>query len=183
MKRLTGVAVLLVAAIAATVSFMHIKLLAVQLGQPALAAWLLPLSVDGTVCAASAALLWSAREAIPAPRMARPMLGLGVAATLAANADFGSAHGVAGIVLSAWPAVAFAGSGEVAFGMVRKSAQTTAEPDPNPVTDTVAVADIEPTAIPDIEPAPDRPTKRTAKPAKPARTPSAILRANPDING
>ena len=40
MKRLTGAAVLLVAAIAATVSFMHIKILAVQLGQPALAAWL-----------------------------------------------------------------------------------------------------------------------------------------------
>ena len=91
MKRLTGAAVLLVAAIAAVISFMHIKILAVQLGQPTLAAWLLPLSVDGTVCAASAALLWSAREAVPAPRMARPMLALGVAATLAANADFGAA--------------------------------------------------------------------------------------------
>ncbi len=122
MKRLTGAAVLLVATIAAVISFIHIKILAVQLGQPPLAAWQLPLSVDGTVCAASAVLLWSAREAIPAPRMARPMLALGVIATLAANADFGAAHGAAGIVLSEWPAIAFVGSAEVAFGMVRKSA-------------------------------------------------------------
>jgi hypothetical protein len=41
------------------------------------------------------------------------MLVLGVAATLAANADFGSNHGIAGIVLSAWPAIAFVGSAEI----------------------------------------------------------------------
>ena len=92
MKRLAGAAVLLVAAIAGTVSYVHVQRLAVQLGQPALAVWLLPLSVESTVCAASAALLWAAREAVAAPRMARPMLALGVAATLAANADFGAAQ-------------------------------------------------------------------------------------------
>jgi len=139
-KGLVGIAVLLVVVIAGTVSFMHIERLALHLGQPTVAAWLLPLSVDGTVCAASAALLWSAREAIPAPRMARPMLGMGVAATLAANADFGAA----GIVLSALPAIAFAGSAEIAFGMVRKSVQTAAEPDSNPVTETAAVAAVIP---------------------------------------
>jgi hypothetical protein len=178
-KRLTGAAVLVVAAIAAVISFMHIKILAVQLGQPALAAWLLPLSVDGTVCAASAALLWSAREAVPAPRMARPMLGLGVAATLAANADFGAAHGGAGIVLSAWPAIAFVGSAEVAFGMVRRSAQTAAEPDLNPVTDTAAVAAV----IPDTQPDVTRTPSRTAKPAKQSAKAAAIVRRQPDVSG
>lgn len=76
-------------------------------------------SRPGTGCAASAALLWSAREAIPASRMARPMLAaLGVAATLAANADFGAAHGAAGIVLSAWPAAALALGNPPALGRV-----------------------------------------------------------------
>jgi hypothetical protein len=41
------------------------------------------------------------------------MLTLGVVATLLANADFGSTHGAAGIIMSAWPGVAFVGSAEV----------------------------------------------------------------------
>lgn len=173
---------LLVAAIAATVSYMHIERLAVQLGQPELAAWLLPLSVDGTVCAASAALLWSAREAIPAPRMARPVLALGVLATLAANADFGAAHGIAGIVLSAWPAIAFVGSAEVAFGMVRRSVVT---PSPADVTDSVPAAmaagpaDIETDPQTDVQRTPDR----TPKAAKPSAKAAAIVRRQPDIKG
>jgi Protein of unknown function (DUF2637) len=57
----TAVAVLLVAAIAATVSFVHIESLAVRYGQPRLAAWLLPLSIDGTVAVSSLAMLRSAR--------------------------------------------------------------------------------------------------------------------------
>jgi hypothetical protein len=130
-KRVAGAAVLVVAAIAATVSYTHIERLAVQLGQPELAAWLMPLSVDGTVLAASAALLHSARREVAPPRMARPMLALGILATLAANADFGTAHGSAGIVLSAWPAVAFIGTAEVAFGMARA-------PAPEPAPDVLA---------------------------------------------
>ena len=48
------------------------------------------------------------------------MLALGVLATLAANADFGSSHSAAGVIISAWPGIAFVGSAEVALGMVRK---------------------------------------------------------------
>src|SRR5258708_4313878 len=51
-RQLTAAAVLLVAVIAAVVSFIHIEHLAVTHGQPQLAAWLLPVSVDGTVRAA-----------------------------------------------------------------------------------------------------------------------------------
>jgi hypothetical protein len=47
------------------------------------------------------------------------MLGLGVAATVAANVAYGSAFGVLGAVISAWPAVAFIGSVEMAMGLVR----------------------------------------------------------------
>lgn len=69
--KLAGLAVLLVAAIAATVSYLHIYRLAVQLGQPQLAAWLMPLSVDGAVAAASLALLSAARSDQRSPWTAR----------------------------------------------------------------------------------------------------------------
>ncbi len=62
LRRLAGLAVLLVATIAATVSYLHIYNLAVQLGQAPLAAFLIPLSVDGAVGSASAALLSAARS-------------------------------------------------------------------------------------------------------------------------
>ena len=49
------------------------------------AARLLPLSVDGLIAAASLVMLHGARRQRPAPRRAWWMLGLGVAATLAAS--------------------------------------------------------------------------------------------------
>jgi Protein of unknown function (DUF2637) len=48
-RPLTAAAVLLVAAIAAVVSYMHVATLALHYGQPPLAAYLLPLSIDGMV--------------------------------------------------------------------------------------------------------------------------------------
>jgi acyl-[acyl carrier protein]--UDP-N-acetylglucosamine O-acyltransferase len=53
----TAATVLVVAAIAAVVSFVHIEHLAVTHGQAPLAADLLPLSIDGTVAAASMVML------------------------------------------------------------------------------------------------------------------------------
>jgi Protein of unknown function (DUF2637) len=85
-RRLTAAAVLLVAAIAAVVSFLHIEHLAVTHGQTELAAYLLPVSVDGTVAAASLSMLWAARTGLSTPWISRVMLcGLGVGATLACN--------------------------------------------------------------------------------------------------
>ena len=57
LRTLAGFAVWLVAAIAATVSCLHVYRLAIQLGKPQLAAWLMPLSVDGSIGASSAALM------------------------------------------------------------------------------------------------------------------------------
>jgi hypothetical protein len=94
LRKLAGAAVCLVAAIAATVSYLHIYSLAVMLGQPALAAWLMPLSVDGAVGAASVALLSAARSGASSPGIARVMLALGVLATLTANAYSGSVMSV-----------------------------------------------------------------------------------------
>ena len=45
--------------------------------------------------------------------MARWLLGLGIAATLAANVAHGLGYGLIGAAVAAWPAVALAGSYEL----------------------------------------------------------------------
>jgi len=122
LRKLAGAAVCLVAAIAAVISYEHVYHLAVTLGQPALAAWLMPLSVDGSIGAASAALLSAARLGHRSPRIGQTMLALGVRATLTANAYSGSAHGIAGMALAMWPGIALIGSTETALSMVRRIA-------------------------------------------------------------
>jgi hypothetical protein len=121
LARATAAAVLLVASIAAVVSFVHIQRLAVTHGQTPLAAYLLPVSVDGTVAAASLVMLRAARAGLGTPVLARTMLGLAVAATLAANVAYGVPYGLTGALLSGWPAVAFIGCAEMAIGMVRRT--------------------------------------------------------------
>ena len=74
------------------------------------AARLLPLSVDGLILAASLVLLHEARNDRDAPRLARFMLWLGIAATIGANISYGAGYGLLGVLISAWPAVAFIGS-------------------------------------------------------------------------
>lgn len=111
--------VLMVAAIAAIVSFLHIEHLAITHGQPATDALLLPVSVDGTVTAASLAMLHAARNGRTSSRVARCMLGLGIVATLAANVSYGLPSGVVGALISGWPAAAFAGLVEVTASMIR----------------------------------------------------------------
>ncbi len=117
----TAAAVLLVALIAAVISFVHIEHLALTHGQTELAAVLLPVSIDGTVAAASLVMLRAAREGLGTPSLARFMLVLAVGATLAANVGYGLPFGLAGAALSGWPAVAFIGCAEMAIGMVRRS--------------------------------------------------------------
>lgn len=115
----TAAAVLVVAAIAAVVSFVHIEHLAVTHGKAPLAAYLLPLSIDGTVAAASMVMLRAARAGLRTPWLARFMLALAVAATLLANIGYGLPFGWAGALISGWPACAFIGCAEMAIGMVR----------------------------------------------------------------
>lgn len=118
---LTAFAVLVVAAIAAVISFTHIDHLAITHGQTVLSAALLPLSIDGTVAAASLVMLRSARMMLPVPKLARVMLALAVLATLACNVLFGAGFGIVGALLSGWPAVAFIGCAELAIGMIRRA--------------------------------------------------------------
>jgi Protein of unknown function (DUF2637) len=128
-RRLAALAVVTVAALAAAVSYAHIYRLAAAHGQSGPAARMLPLSVDGLIGAASLVLLHEARNGRASPLLARCMLGLGVAATLAANIAYGLPWGPLGAALSAWPAVAFVGSAEMITHLVR-----TARPAAAPAT-------------------------------------------------
>jgi Protein of unknown function (DUF2637) len=137
-RPLTAVAVLLVATIAAMVSYMHMVTLALEYGQPPLAAYLLPLSIDGMVATSSLVMLRAARAQVSAPWLARTGLALAVAATLAANVASGAAHGWPGALLAGWPAVAFVVSAETAISMSRRRPATGHRPagDRPPVTGT-----------------------------------------------
>ena len=117
----TAAVVCAVAAFAAVVSYSHIYGLGRAHGQDGAAARLLPLSVDGLILAASLVLLHEARNGRDAPRLARFMLWLGIAATIGANIAYGVGYGLLGALNSAWPAVAFIGSVEIAMEQVRRA--------------------------------------------------------------
>jgi Protein of unknown function (DUF2637) len=121
LRVLTVLAVITVAAIAATISYSHIYDLGLLHGQHGFAASLLPLSVDGSILAASMVLLREARVGASTPKLAQAMLVLGITATLGANVSYGIGFGALGAVISAWPAIAFIGSAEITLGMVRRA--------------------------------------------------------------
>ena len=143
----TAAVVCAVAAFAAVVSYSHVYGLGRVHGQDGTAARLLPLSVDGLILAASLVLLHEARNDRDAPRLARLMLWLGIAATIGANIAYGAGYGLLGALISAWPAVAFIGTVEIAMQQVRQARApraVTSKPDmpevPGDVEQAVRVA-------------------------------------------
>jgi hypothetical protein len=66
--------------------------------------------------------LHAARHRLPVPRLARWMLALGIAASLAVNVAQGWSHGLVGAAAAAWPAVALVGSYELLAWMIRTAA-------------------------------------------------------------
>jgi hypothetical protein len=94
----TGLAVIGVAAVAAVVSYEHAGDLVRAHGEASWTARLIRLTVDGLIYASSMVMLDSARRKVSVPVLATWLLGLGIAATLAANV----AHGWA-MVRSALP--------------------------------------------------------------------------------
>jgi len=149
----TVAAVLLVATVAAIVSFEHMREVAARAGE-GWRAWLLPLSVDGLVVAASMVLLTRHRAGLPGGRLAWSALLGGVGASLAANVAAAEPATTARVV-AAWPALAFAVAFELllqqrrmpAAGPVVESVERVVEDPPSP--DLVVDVD-EP-----VEPAPE----------------------------
>src|ERR1700734_2354712 len=110
----TALAVATVAAVAAVISYRHAYELVSTHGETGITARLLPFTVDGLILAAN-------RRNQPVPPLARWCLGAGIAATIGANLAHGLGHGPIGALVSAWPALALAGSFELLM--------TSSEPD------------------------------------------------------
>jgi Protein of unknown function (DUF2637) len=117
----TAIAVLGVAAVAAVASYEHAYDLVRMHGESGWTARMVPLTVDGLIYASSMVMLDSARRKAAIPALARWLLGLGIAATLAANVAHGLGHGLIGAAVAAWPAVALVGSYELLMMAIRNS--------------------------------------------------------------
>lgn len=130
-RRTTVAAVLLVALVAAVVSYAHMREVAARAGE-AWRAYLLPLSVDGLMVAASMVLLTRRRAGQPGGALAWGALLAGVAASLAANVAAADPSATARLV-AAWPAVAFAVAFELLLEQRRPDASEPAQAQPQPV--------------------------------------------------
>jgi hypothetical protein len=69
-------------------------------------------------------IMYAARHGNAAPRLARWLLGLGIAATLTANMAQGWSHGPVGAAVAAWPAVSLVGSYELLVWLIRTAGAT-----------------------------------------------------------
>jgi hypothetical protein len=134
----TAAAVLAVAGIAAYVSYWHAYAVVRAHGESGVTARLEPATIDGLVYASSMVILYAARHGSPVPRLARWLLGLGIAATLTANMAQGWSHGPVGAVVAAWPAVSLVGSYELLVWLVRTFGTVERRPSVEPACDGVA---------------------------------------------
>lgn len=137
----TAAAVIGVAAVAAVVSYQHAYALVRAHGETGWTAHLIPLTVDGLIWASSMVMLDSARRGARVPALARWLLGLGIAATLAANVAHGLGHGPIGSAVAAWPAVALVGSYELLMMIIRGAQQPEGEASPEAEETSAGVPD------------------------------------------
>src|SRR5215472_14955554 len=117
----TALAVATVAAVAAVISYRHAYELVSSHGETGLTARLVPFTVDGLIVAASMLILDANRRGRPVPALAHCCLGAGIVATICANLAHGLGHGPIGALVSAWPALALAGSFELLMLLVRSN--------------------------------------------------------------
>jgi hypothetical protein len=118
----TIAAVSAVALVAGFVSYRHALQVVSVHGETGLLARAYPLTIDGLIYAASMVLLNAARRGLDRPPLAYVALGLGIAATLAANIAAGLAYGPVGAIVAAWPAPALVISYELLMLVIRSSA-------------------------------------------------------------
>jgi hypothetical protein len=119
----TSAAVVGVAAVAEVASYEHAYALARGHGESGWTARLVPLTVDGLIYASSMVMLDSARRKVRVPALSRWLLGLGIAATLAANVGTRPRARRGRCRVAAWPAVALVGSYELFMTIIRGTGQ------------------------------------------------------------
>jgi hypothetical protein len=124
-----GVAV--VALTAAVISFSHVRRLALEAGESELAAWLLPISIDGAIVGAVSVILADSRACRRPSGLTWLLLALGLAGSLAANIASAEPT-VTARAVAAWPPLALALGIEVLAGRARrrKAAQPAATAPP-----------------------------------------------------
>jgi hypothetical protein len=103
-RRTTTLAVLAVALVAAVVSYEHMRALAAAAGE-GWRAWLVPVSVDGLMVAASMTALTRRRAGQPVGALAWAALLLGISASVAANMAAAEPT-LVGRAVASWPPLA-----------------------------------------------------------------------------
>jgi hypothetical protein len=136
----TALAVLMVAGIAAIISYQHAYELVIAHGESGVTARLLPFTVDGLILAASMVILDASRRDQRVPPLAALSLGCAIAATVGANVAHGLGHGPVGALVSAWPALALVGSFELLMLLIRRSQHDAGGESPRGVQDQPAPA-------------------------------------------
>lgn len=121
-QTMAATAVLLVAIVAAVVSYEHLHTVALAAGEEPWIAAIVPLSADGLLVSASVSAFLSRRRGEPIRRMTIASLVIGLSASVAANiaspfvGDLSSqSRDVLAAIVGAWPAVALALSFEEAL--------------------------------------------------------------------
>ncbi len=117
----TTASVLLVALIAAVVSFRHMHELALLHGEDPLAAALIPLAVDGTIVAAPISLLLASRYGSRGGVLPWSLLIIASLASLGANVAVAEPS-LIGRVIAAWPSFALIGAYEMLISQIRRFA-------------------------------------------------------------
>lgn len=138
----TAASVILLAVIAAVVSYDHMHGLALQHGEGPWASALIPLSVDGMIVASSMSLLLDSRLGLRGGILPWALLIVGALASLAANIAVAEPT-LTGRVIAAWPSFALTCSYELLMRQIRQSAAAPraqpAEPHPACAQDDHAV--------------------------------------------
>ncbi|MEV0168781.1 DUF2637 domain-containing protein [Nonomuraea fuscirosea] len=144
-RRTTITGVLLLAGIAAVVSFRHMHELCLRHGEDHLAAVLIPLAVDGAIVVASMSILLANRHGARGGFLAWAMLLVGSLASLGANIAVAEPS-LIGRLIAAWPSAALIGSYELLMSQIRQAAggRARAQDMSAPGTDPVPAADAEP---------------------------------------
>ncbi|MCO6008151.1 DUF2637 domain-containing protein [Actinoallomurus purpureus] len=135
----TTLSVVVLAVIAAIVSYRHMYLLVRRYEETSWTAVLLPISVDGMIVTSSMSLLMDSRCHRRSGLLPWALLLIGSAASLAANVAVAEPSAV-GRLIAAWPSCALIGSYELLMRQVRQAALRTV-PEASEVSHTSPMTD------------------------------------------
>ncbi len=114
----TVAAVTLVAAVAAFVSYRHMRGVAIEHGEDSMTAAVLPLSVDGLIVAASMSMWADRRAGRRRSQLSYALLTMGACASLTANVLHADPN-LTARAIAAWPPLALLGSYELLMRQIR----------------------------------------------------------------